>query len=155
MTLTNNNSLFKVTLYDDEIYPFDGLSNCEIESLINCIDNLFDTTKVKMQFPYMVNDEEQTTYGMILNMDDEKMEKYINKKILIKPQQYGASPWGNKIEFLFEKYNLDDKVDTDKVDPVEELTLEISNLNLGPIEKKQIKCSKCGIQGHNKRSCKK
>lgn len=105
--MTENSSDFKVTLYeDDEIYPFHSLSNCEIDAIIDCIyDQLFDHKKIKMQFPYLINDEEQS-YGMLFNMDEKRMEKHVNKKIIIKPSQYGLSPWDNKVEILFEKYIL-------------------------------------------------
>lgn len=105
--MAENSSDFKVTLYeDDEMYPFHSLSNCEIDAIIDTIyDYLFEHKKIKMQFPYLINDEEQD-YGMLFNMDDKKMEQYMNKKIIIKPPQYGLSPWGNKIEITFEKYIL-------------------------------------------------
>jgi hypothetical protein len=153
-------SLYKVTLYENnELYPFDSLSGNEIDSIIDAIDQLYYNIEVKKQFPYMINDEEQI-YGMIFNMDEKIMEKYINKKILINPPQYGVSPWG-KIEVMFEKYDL-----KDYSDPVVELVNKIDNIKINDIKindtenkdipkiKKQIKCSKCGILGHNKRSCK-
>ena len=151
-------SLYKVTLYEDnQLYPFDSLSGNEIDSIIDTIDQLYYNIEVKKQFPYMINDEEQI-YGMIFNMDEKIMEKYINKKILINPPQYGVSPWGDKIELMFEKYNLENNLCSD---PVIELVNKIDNIKINesvnvdiPKIKKQIKCSKCGVLGHNKRSCK-
>jgi len=83
-------SLYKVTLYEDnELYPFDILSGNEIDLIIDTIDQLYYNIEVK-KFPYMINDEEQI-YGMIFNIDEKIMKKYINKKILINPPQYGVS----------------------------------------------------------------
>ena len=149
---------YKVTLFEDNgLYPFDSLSGNEIDSIIDTIDQLYDNIEVKKQFPYMINDEEQI-YGMIFNMDEKIMEKYINKKILITPPQYGVSPWGNKIELMFEKYKLENDLCSD---PVDEIVIKIDNIKIDDNEnkdipkiKKQIKCSKCGVLGHNKRSCK-
>lgn len=94
-----SHTLFKVFLYeDDEIYPFYSLSNHEIEAILHCIDQLFEPIRVKKQFPYMINEDEQV-YGMLFIQDVTIMEQYINKKIRIHPPQFGLSPWGRKSNY--------------------------------------------------------
>lgn len=110
-----SHTLFKVFLYeDDETYPFYSLSNDEIEEILNCIDQLFEPIRVKKQFPYIINDDEQV-YGMIFIQDITSMEKYINKKIRIHPPQFGLSPWGMKVElFLIPKNELNKPEEDDE-----------------------------------------
>ena len=132
-------SLYKVSLYEDnELYPFDSLSGNEIDALIYVIDELFHKIEVKKEFPYMINDEEQI-YGMIFDMDEKYMEKYINKKILINPPQFGVNPWG-KIQVFFEKYNIENNI---SLDPVIELVNKIENIKINDSESKdKIKLKK-------------
>ncbi len=95
-----SHTLFKVFLYEDnQIYPFYSLSNLGIEEILHSIDQLFKPVRVKKQFPYMINDDEQV-YGMLFIQDVTSVEPYINKKIKIHPPQYGDFPWGEKIEII-------------------------------------------------------
>jgi len=67
---------------------------------------------------------------------------------------------GNKIELMFEKYKLENYSDQ-VIEIVTEITTKIENIKINESEnkdipkiKKQIKCSKCGVLGHNKKLCK-
>ena len=90
---------YKVTVFEDnKLAPLNYYSGNEIEALESIISNYHSE---KMDLPYFSNDEE-TSYGVLYDVDEEKMKKYENKKIHVNPPQYGVNPWG-KVEILFEK----------------------------------------------------
>ena len=90
---------YKITVFEDnKLAPLNYYSGKEIEALENIISNYHSGEK---DLPYLINDEE-TSYGLLYNVDEEKIKKYENKKISIDPPQYGSNPWG-KVEILFEK----------------------------------------------------
>jgi hypothetical protein len=90
---------YKVTIFENDVYaPLNYYSGNEIDALESIISNYHSE---KIDLPYFL-DGEETTYGILYNVDEEKMKKYKNKKILVNPPQYGVNPWG-KVEILFEK----------------------------------------------------
>jgi hypothetical protein len=149
----------KVTLYDDdELFPFNNMSSIDIDFIESTINHYYRGSK--RQFPYILNDEEQE-FGMIFNIDEKKIEEYLNKKILIKPMQYDLYPWSDKMEIMFEKY-IFEKIDEitpniqNNIEKIDEPNMQniLNDINDILNIKKQIKCSKCKKIGHNKRSCK-
>ena len=98
---------YKISVFEDnKLAPLNYYSGKEIEALENIISNYHSGEK---DLPYLINDEE-TSYGVLYNVDEERMKKYENKKILVNPPQYGSNPWG-KVEILFENddsiHNID------------------------------------------------
>ena len=123
-----SHTLFKVFLYeDDEVYPFYSLSNLGIEAILECIDQLFKPIRVKKQFPYMINDDEQV-YGMLFIQDVTSVEPYINKKIKIHPSQYDDAPWGEKIEIIIIPKN-DIKNDIQEPEPKNDIKDDTKDQN--------------------------
>ena len=108
---------YKISVFEDnKLAPLNYYSGKEIEALENIISNYHSGEK---DLPYLINDEE-TSYGLLYNADEEKIKKYENKKILVNPPQYGSNPWG-KVEILFEKddsIHNNDKIKSKKPDTI-------------------------------------
>jgi hypothetical protein len=88
---------------NDVIYSLSNLSGNELDAITQIIKLKFCHYDYK--FPYN-DDGDGSDYGVLYNINLNKIKNYINRKILIKPQQFGVNPWG-KVELFFELYEDD------------------------------------------------
>ena len=90
---------YKVDLYEnDKIYSFSHLSGQEMSSLENEFDILFGSDELE--------DIEGQPWAILHNVNSKIQE---NERILITPENYGASPWG-KVEVVFTKLEKPDNI---------------------------------------------
>ena len=92
-----NNINCKVTMYEnDKKYSFSQLSGNELNAIIEIIELKFNHNNCNISY-----DGDDNDYMILRNIDVNNMKKYMNKKILVNPQQFGVNPWG-KVELYFE-----------------------------------------------------
>ena len=121
---------YSVTFYEnDEMIDLNQINDTEFRSLNDYLLKFAEGDKIN--FPHII-DEEKQNYVVIVESNVEKIEKMIDKKIVINPEKYGKSSWGN-VEMYLEKFDL--------------------KKNKKESDKKIRKCSKCNCEGHNIRKC--
>ena len=121
---------YSVTFYEnDKELDLNKISGQEHQSLQDYLLRFADSDMIKC--PHTIDDEEQS-YAVIIESNIEKIDKMIDKKMIINPSQYGVNPWG-KVEMYLQKYDL--------------------KRNKNEADKKIRKCSNCKCTGHNIKSC--
>jgi hypothetical protein len=141
----------KVTLFENSVkISLNRLSGQEEQSITNTINNFIIDEKDcdGIELSIDLDDESQNIeYGIICNANEKIMNKYLNKKTIINPPQYGLHSWG-KVELLIELMNekeqklckdIIDKLKQDKVildAQLEEQTKKLKDMKLKKSSKK-------------------
>ena len=138
----------KINLYDNNIINgFNQLSDSRISAIEDCIKYKF---QLKNELSILVDKKE--IFGIIINIDLSKIE--LNKKILIDPENFGSSEWGNNIEIIFEKIKKEDKLEDILINKFNKINITVSkSVYIENKDKRIIKCSICKKSNHNKRNC--
>ena len=142
----------KITLFENNVkIPFNHLSGQELQSITDTINNFIidegDYDGIELSIDL---DDESTDieYGIICNVNEKIMSKYLNKKTVFNPPQYGIHSWG-KVELFFSLMNeneeklcedIIDKLKKDKVildAQLEEQTERLKNMKLKKSSKKK------------------
>lgn len=142
---------YKISLFENSVkIPLNHLSGQELQSITNTINNFIIDEKNCDGIELSINlyDKSQDIeYGIICNANEKIISKYINKKTIINPPQYGLHSWG-KVELLIEVMNksekklckeIIDKLIKDKVildAQLEEQTERLKNIKLNKKSKK-------------------
>lgn len=142
---------YKISLFENSVkIPLNRLSGQEEQSITNTINNFIIDEKDcdGIELSIDLDDKSQNIeYGIICNANEKIMSKYLNKKTIINPPQYGLHSWG-KVELLIELMNKSEKklckdiIDKLKQDKVildallEEQTKKLKDMKLKKSSKK-------------------
>jgi len=144
---------YKIFLYEDNeklsFYDLDKSYKKSIEETIyNFAIDKQDCDGIELDIDLLDEDDQQITYGIICNVNEKKMSKFLNKKTVFNPPQYGALSWGN-VELLFTLMNENEqqickqiinKLKQDKIildTQLEEQTEKLKNMKLKKSSKKK------------------
>lgn len=144
---------YKITLFkDNEELSFNVFGEVERKSIEETIYNFAidkkDCDGIELNIDLLDDENEQVTYGIICNVNEKKISKFLNKKTVFNPPQYGLISWG-KVELFFSLMNeneeklceyIIDKLKKDKVildAQLEEQTERLKNMKLKKSSKKK------------------
>ena len=141
----------KITLFENECErSFNTISGQEEQSLMDTINNfIIDEDQYDgIEINIMLHNGIEIPYGIICNAHEDKINKFLNKKTIVNPPQYGLHSWG-KVQLLIELMDENEikiceeiinKIKEDKIKLnalIDEQTESLKNMKLKKSSKKK------------------